>query len=386
MLSRHSPPSPGSSRSASRRPASRAGLAPLALAALLAAAPVASARAQDEGGREGIGHQTTATIDIDFRGGSIGDYLEAVKQAAAPMPVNVIVSDDVARLKANPVELSGVSVEAALTLLGAGAILTPEPLQVFPAAGGRDSAPVYMIRAQHIPESARRRPEPAPPERAVRVYSIRDFVEPEPGVPGSLVIDPETIISSIDAAMTLHGESDQRDVLFHPDAGILIVRAGEQELAVVTSLLQEIQLDMQRRRDSARRAADQIEELEQRVMKFDSERHLAQAELDIARRRLDRMSTQVESGVVGEGDVENAQLDMLRAEARFKSINDGYDRAREALKEHRSAAPAGDDRQSLLNEITRLKAEVAALRAQLGQGDGEGRGGRESQGAGRRGR
>lgn len=391
MLSRRSLPSPAAVWAARRRPVSLAVLAPIALAALLVGmdAPVAHAQSDEQDASSPQGgpspFRAPTTIDIDFRGGSIGDYLEAVKQAAAPMPVNVIISDDVARLKANPVELTGVSVETALYLLMQGQVLTPEPLSVGPSAGGGSSAPVYIINARHIPESARRRPEPPAPERSVRVYSIRDFVEPEPGVPGSLVIDPETIISSIDAALSLHGESDQRDVLFHPDAGILIVRAGDRELTVVTSLLQEIQLDMQRRRESARRAAEEVAELEHEVMRFESQRHLAEAELEIARRRLERVQQLQDSGASIESDVDEARLRLLRADAEYQAIIRSHERAREALQDRRSAAPAGDDRQSLLNEITRLKAEVAALRAQLGRSEGEGGEG-GSQGAGRGGR
>jgi rRNA maturation protein Nop10 len=355
---------------------------PVALAALFWSAPaVAQPEQRSADSRERA--PAERTIDINFRGGSIGDYLKAVKEAAAPTPVNIIVSDDVSRLKANPVELRGVSVYTTLDLLSGrgGQTLTPEPLVLHSRGGDGGSASVYTLEA-YGPRSGQQTAAPPPPQRAVRVFSIRDLVEPEPGASASLVLDPETIMSSIDAATSLHGEGEERDVLFHPEAGILIVRAGEHELKLVSDLLGELQADMMNRRSGARRVASELEHLDERVLKFDSQRHIAQAELEIARRRFERMEQQVESGVAGEGEVEEARLDMLRADAQYQAINQGYNKAREARHEHRSAAPAGDDRQSLLNEITRLKAEVAALRAQLGRGEGEG----GSEGAGRGGR
>src|SRR5690606_6936862 len=99
-----------------------------------------------------------------------------------------------------------VSVHTALQLLGQGQVLTPELISVQQGAWDGESAPVYLISSGRMPEHMRARQTPPPPQRSVQVFSIRDLVEPDPGSPGALTIDPETLMSSIDAAMSLHGE------------------------------------------------------------------------------------------------------------------------------------------------------------------------------------
>lgn len=309
-------------------------------------------------------------IDVNFAGGSIGDYLSAVKKAAAPEPVNVIVSDDVLRLKAGPVELRGVSVDLAVHLLE-GQVVTPEQLDI-DRAGGGGSAPVYVIQSRTAPQSPYRADAPAP--TSTQVYSIRELIEPAPGMAGALTIDPETILSSIDAALSLEGDGESREVMFHPEAAILIIRGGNDELVLVHDLLSEIRGDLRDRREQSMEAASRIRSMEERVESLQWNIEAARIDLDGARRHLEQLEKLAAEGHAGQMEVEEARTEVMRAEAELQSMEARLEPARQSLRALQGAGPAGDDRQSLLNEITRLKAEVAALRAELGRGEG-GRGG-----------
>lgn len=314
------------------------------------------------------GRSATTLIDVNFAGGSIGDYLNALKEAAAPEPVNVIASDDVLRLKAGPVELRGVSVETALKLLQ-GQVATPEPLTVNPTGGAGGSAPVYVLQSRGSPFRA-----DAPPPTSTRVYSIRELIEPAPGTAGALAIDPETILSSIDAALSMEGDGEHREVMFHPEAAILIIRGVRDELELVQSLLSEIRGDLRDRRGQSMEAASRIHSMEERVATLQWNIEAARIELDGARRHLKQLEKLAGEGNAGQMEVEEARTKVMRAEAELQSFQETLRPAQQSLQALQGAGPAGDDRQSLLNEITRLKAEIAALRAELGRGEG-GRGG-----------
>ncbi|MFG0285872.1 MAG: TolC family protein [Phycisphaerales bacterium JB039] len=345
------------------RPRLRTVLVPIALV-LLGAAPPALAQAQEqaEGGQSPFG--SAPTVDVSFRGGTVGDYLKALKSAAEPTPVNVVASDEVLRLKANPVDLREVQIDTALELLSsAGA---SERLLIDRMGGSRGSAPVYtLIRIASPQQAFDRQGRPASP--SINVYSVRELIEPEPGAPAVLTISPETILSSIDAALKLQGPSEDREVMFHEDAAIIIIRGQDRELAVVSNLLSEIRRDLKDRRKSAMEITDRVDGLEHQVMVLESQLAIGQVELDGARRRLDQMQQLAEKAAVSASEVEEAKTELMRAEAEVRAVESQLNVARRNLAAIRASAPAGDDRQSLLDEIARLKAEVTALRAQLGR-------------------
>ena len=332
-------------------------LVPIALAVLGAALP---ATAQEE--PAGAALPTLATVDVSFRGGTVADYLKALKSAADPTPVNVVAGDEVLRLKANPVDLREVGISTALELLGsAGA---SERLIIDRMGGSRGSAPVYtLIRVPSQPFD--RQGRPASP--SINVYSVRELIEPEPGAPAVLTISPETILSSIDAALRLQGPSEDREVMFHEDAAIIIIRGQDRELSVVGNLLSEIRRDLKDRRKSAMEITDRVDGLEHQVMVLESQLRIGQVELDGAHRRLEQMEQLAEKAAVSANEVEDARTDLMRAEAEVRAMESQLTVARRNLAAIRESAPAGDDRQSLLDEIARLKAEVTALRAQLGR-------------------
>lgn len=205
------------------------------------------------------------TISVDFSGGTVGEYIAALRTAAGETPVNVIITEEARLAKMGPVSLKLVPIRLAVVSIKAAAEIT-DPLGRWdvevvrepredrgidgPEGTGRRRIEVFRVQFQ------KRAPEPSDGERPQFAFATRSLTAARLDTP-EWKLSPETLLSAIRAAVELHdAESGQTTKLvFHPESGALLLSGtrfiGEQ----VRGLLREFE---EQQRDWSRREHESL--------------------------------------------------------------------------------------------------------------------------------
>ncbi len=173
-------------------------------------------------------------VTIDFLGGSINQYIEAVQAAAGERRVISFVSDDV---KVPKTKLENVSMISALLMLercdaspvgpNAIVVLDREDDAVYVRTVNR-GAPVFL--------------------EETRVWSIRSIIDAEGGVRA------EDVLAAMQAALALRAESIQ--VSFHAETGLVMAMGRSDQMSVINAVISTLQEDA-RARAALKRAAEE---------------------------------------------------------------------------------------------------------------------------------
>lgn len=377
--------------------ARRPGLTPLAALALSGAAvfgPVAgSGLAQDAPvtitGRQQPSQQRT--FGVSFDGGSIREYVAALRKAAGDIPVNVLISGDEEALELPEIVLEKVTVENAINALN---FVRTDECVVGVNSTGHGEEEVFAVYVESRRPRGRTggpiiKEEPAQPT-SFEVFSLAQLLESPADEEGGPTADTTTLLTAIDTALEMAGAGGSTDIKFHPDSGLLIIKGDERETKLVGRLINEVYNDVTRRRVELRNLKAELSVATTELQKAEVALQAQHGELEIAQSELDQMEKLKASGMVGEGELRNARVGMKRmmgeldvAQLELEQRRHRVDALMDQIKALQARTKAPTSAEAIKAEIRRLKDRIADLEAKLAAMDSadagtnrSGRGGR----------
>ncbi|HEX2836676.1 MAG TPA: hypothetical protein VHN77_00965 [Phycisphaerales bacterium] len=206
--------------------------AALVISTFLLAAGAAQAQ---QGGVPGGGRQYPYTTtpapeepviaDVDFRGGTIRQYIEYLRSVAPNNAVNVVTEDEVGQATVPAIRLKGVTVGQAVdvleTISGDG-----REIETRTALTTGSTAMVYSLRYSRVHQP--------PPQSPISVFQVNDIIDNQNGAPGGMPVN--TLLTALEQAMVMVG-GEPPEVKFHPDSGLLLMKGGRQQMETASELL-----------------------------------------------------------------------------------------------------------------------------------------------------
>jgi hypothetical protein len=268
------------------------------------------AEAQSEGGRGGgMLAEPPKTVSIQFQGGTIADYVALLSEAADDAPVNVTLSQEAAEIELAPVTLRRVTLDQSLELLANTIDLGPTSrINVSRISGPPGGTSVYSINVQR----AGVRAGPSPQSR-LEVFSLRSLIQAPPGSEGP-AFSVEEILTAVDTALELGGQGEA-DMRFHPESGLLIVRALPDQINAVDNIIGVLGDDVSDRRADVSVLTNQARALEHQLHKAKIEAEMQEHEVRVAQAQLERIALLAESGNVSSGELMASEAQMQRKRA-----------------------------------------------------------------------
>lgn len=261
--------------------------------------PAPHARAQDGGGGFGDpGSIFVSGFDLEFPGGTIGEYIRAVQKAAGH--VNVVVSDEVKGLLAAEmpaVSLKGVSAPASLKLIGQRYVEV-EGGYAFLKVGAiteGGSAPIHRVYSSFEPGHKYSQVQ-------TRVFSMADLSEKN--------IQPDAVLTAVEVALTTADAIEAVQMQFHEETRLLIAHGEENYLNVIEQVLGAMREGVTLQQEDKVRQLEMVladtharlESLAVRLMERDVQRANAQQKAvefqqrhDFAQRRIVELETNLAS-------------------------------------------------------------------------------------------
>jgi len=171
------------------------------------------------------------TITIDFPGGTLESYVKALSAMSAES--NVVLAPGAANVPLPPFSLKGVPLQSALDLIEFMAREGKRKVSVGRLQQRPGMRKVYVVTAL----------EKDPEKRELRVFPLIGLgprrVPPE-SLEGKQRL--EAILGAIDTALGLQGrkEDDMPLIKIHPESGLLLAQGTNDQLAVVSQVIDTI--------------------------------------------------------------------------------------------------------------------------------------------------
>lgn len=313
-------------------------------------------------------------ISVEFTGGAAKDYIRAVREAARPAIVNVIVPEpEVLQIWMGPITLQEVSPETAMHALE-WALAPRHAVKV--QLIGENTFGVLADPPLH--EMQARRMAAAPTEDArMEVISLRDLVEPRPEDAELQVrtLPVEVVLSAARAAVEAAPDAGARaELKYHEDSGLLLVRGTPRQASAAMHAIKEIRDDLTARRNAARAAAMRdinLDELRMEVELADARERLLEVSVSRAHDALAKAELLLKEGMATteEVDAARAARERMKAELENARLARGLAQARLRAAERRVAKAAvqlPEGRSSVIHDLRFLggarleKASAAA--------------------------
>jgi len=307
----------------------RRSIVALACATLALSMPVREATAQT-GGRLGASEKVlTATnppavqlLDVEFRGGTLEEFVTAIRAAANPEPVNVVLLGRAGELPVPAVTLRRVTAESAFRAVCSRSMARVDSLD----SGGDpiitiETDPGSATRQASVGRATGGRQSSVGSEVAVlRVYSVRDFVDGKS-------VTYSTVLDALRTALSADEVETRAEVLHHEASGVLIVRGTIEQQNVAEQVLDAIRTDA-RVGEQAQQVIDgERLVLKQRLRTAEIEVGRAAVELDAAMENLAHVSKLSEGDFVAETELlaakrsaELARLQREQAEVQLQAL------------------------------------------------------------------
>ncbi len=280
-------------------------------------------------------------IDVDFAGGTVGEYVHAVQKAAmessAKTPVNVMVPAEAAKITIPAVSLKRVSAATALeTLRYAFGTQGQHQFDARNMTNEGDESLTFAIQyapGRNVQQMSM--PVPTMPIQS-EAYSLRDLILTPAGLPQdnpSLRMPHEAVLGALRIAADLEA-GDERVVptqlLFHPDTQLLIARGTPDQHRLISSVLAQLNETIGQRRQQylsagSRSRADELQkiELEAQIQNAQAQLDKARSEVRAAEAEVSRTEKLMAAGNVGSSEFERARanLDVARANVSAAEAN-----------------------------------------------------------------
>lgn len=316
-------------------------------------------------------------VSIEFGGGTVSAYIDALRKAVAPQPVNVILSRDASTAEIAAISLKQVALNTALMAIEPAAghasgdwkirRINVERLDEFPANSIASAFSVdYMPRREMVSPMG---PQPM----AVEVFSIADLIRRQGGAGVPLMKDVPllaTVLSAVESAVELQADSEVKPELkFHEQSGLLILRGTERDHRAVRQVIERIQMDLDRGAATTASETRTRRAIENNLERAQIELSVQAQELELRRDQLAQASKMVEAGVESQGSQRELQLEVNRAEAKVRFLQLEIDKFRAELNDLSAASP-GVERSYRLDGVTNKVAAIYQILDAMKEADG----------------
>lgn len=275
-------------------------------------------------------------INIDFPGGTLAEFVQALRQAVVPGQVNVILRSGADAIEVPAVTLRNVTPDSAFA-----AICPPNLAKVDSVQ--KSGAPIFVIekiRSGSIeqiqsPEATRAlgqaiyRDRAQPDPFALRIYSVRNIVS------GSIPL--EAVMDAVKTALSVQRDQPQPELLYHEGSGVLIVRGSDSQHVVVSELLKTLERDSERLRGLAEREANMARVMQERILGMQAEIEQTQLEVDLKRAQVAELQQAVQQGLLSEEDFRHANIDLRQTELRVRHMQAELQAAQDQSEAMRSS-------------------------------------------------
>ena len=235
----------------------------LVLTACLTLSP--ATRAQELAGRPMAGTGDRALFDVDFNGGTVKNYIEAVKQASGGK-LNAILDENVADLPVPEISLKHVSCNTAMSLLDNREINkfgNPEwgiiVVDKVRSGNDADEYPTYRVTVRLNNRNQYTE------NLVTQIFSVQAILE--------MGMDPDDLLSAVTIALDLQDKTQSTTVRFHEETGLLMVNGSPESVEVIAQLVNVMNdttafnfrsrlEDMENELEEARTYVERAEELE----------------------------------------------------------------------------------------------------------------------------
>lgn len=263
-----------------------------------AAAQAAEQRSQDaaraadaiRANREAAARKLGPVVTVEFKGGTLADYLAAIRGAISPAPLNVVTSDAAKRSPLAPISLANVPLDTALRAVESASESDRVSWSIRPLDAPtlpEGAAPTWSIQLSPLTRGTRQfDPDMIP---RLEVMSIQDITTPIPSVPGDEAMTPQTVLSAIEAALRTMEAPGQREtepatIRFHAESGVLFVNGTAAQTKAVRDVLERL-MENRQRLLGMRREASSMDTYAR--MKLQSDAMVAAQNVAIAKQRLE---------------------------------------------------------------------------------------------------
>jgi hypothetical protein len=233
------------------------------------------------------------TITVEFPGGNAKAFVEAVRNAGG-QKFNVIMPKEAENEPIPAVSLREVTAFTALQTLEFSAPANGMfQFQVATIGNASDPNRTFAIRyGPRYPQSGIGIQMSQPSSRQeTRVFSIRELVE----APESLASNPEaaatveTVVNALRAATQVDSDTKTPtpELMLHKESNLLIVRATQEQIRTMESVLQALTSNVVSRRNAAIDAAQRARAAKVEQAEFQTQMDLNKKQLDESERALD---------------------------------------------------------------------------------------------------
>lgn len=245
-------------------------------------------------------------VNLKFPGGTLTDFIEALRKAASPAPFNVLKTGEGVEPLIPPCEFQDVTITNAVS--AAAKVDRKIRLSIIQEDEG---APVYVF--SYGGNSGSR-----DSSMQTDVLSLRGVLDAAPNDPQDVKVTmtSDTVLAAVQqGAMTDADEDGTRPAMirFHEESELLFVRGTHDQIETIRRVVSLMESDVQRKRNmydtsAARRASTDIKQLEIQI-------EFLRASLDNAMREADRAGTLVAQGALSDSELSAARQNVLHVRA-----------------------------------------------------------------------
>lgn len=270
-------------------------------------------------------------VNVSFRGGTLDQYIDVLRAAMAPRPVNVVLRGDAAEFLVPEIQLEGVALDTAIRL-----VLPQAQAGVYALPDGTQKSYVYELgftrgkdgyqEAWTIGATLHDANQPqqgviaGPAERQLEIFSLSEILK------GPFTI--EDVISAVETAVGLQETSSQAAQLrYHADTGLLILNGSADQITTARRVINSIY-------DTAEVSTNERAELEIEIINMENRvTHLRygvrerEIKLQVAADQLEEVERHRAEALVSDADVRRQQFAVEEASVRVEMARSELDAA-----------------------------------------------------------
>jgi hypothetical protein len=194
-------------------------------------------------------------IDLNFRGGTVGDYVMLIEKQA-PGVLNFVMANEIADTEMLPLTLRAVSTSDAVAMVtrmarpkGRLGLRVEERV----ARGSR----TFLIEEDRtrMPFPSHLASSPESVNRVTRVFSLNNLIgkalpageTPGASAGGTVAMTSDVVLASLEQALSIASSEDPpAEVRFHSDSGLVFVRSTHDQAEIAERTIGTLQADFAR--------------------------------------------------------------------------------------------------------------------------------------------
>jgi len=254
-------------------------------------------------------------INIDFPGGTVAEYITAVRSVAA-FPINIVASPEIAATRIGPIQL-----RSAVGSVVVGAIPTVQidasergqiTFQSIANSGiGADS---YMLGFSQSPFFQRVPSTSVQSERIdlVSTYPISSLTTAPSNDEGAKTIKQDDLTRAVEAVLRLASSSEPATILVHAETGLLVVQGTSDQHRLTGEVLSQLRTELDQKRSIERERTEAARRSKEVLSKRDDRIRYLEVQIQDAQSRIAKLRQRAET----------IRKDVLENSARETMLND----------------------------------------------------------------